>query len=161
MATIDKRGVAARLRSLMTAPVDQVAQWLHVSEAALRAAVQSLGPRPTVEIVVAASMYYGVDPAWIVAEAYDPDALRAAAEGDLDGTTAAVLKILRTAEFEGALDERGSMRAVRRADQAVTEFSRPARDRVAADRSETESSSRGASTAPLTGSRKPTSREAR
>jgi len=161
MATIDKRGVAARLRSLMTAPVDQVAQWLRVSEAALRAAVQSLGPRPTVEVIVAASMYYGVDPAWIVAEAYDAEALRAAAEGDLDATTAAVLKILRTAELEGACDERGSMSAGRQADRAITEFSRLARDRVTADRPETESSSRSVAATPSVPSRKPASREAR
>ena len=107
MATIDKRGVAARLRSLMTAPVEQVARWLHVSEAAIRAAVQSLGPRPTIEVVVAAAIYYGVDPAWILADAYDPDALRAAAEGDVDATTAAVVKMLRAGELESAFDEPG------------------------------------------------------
>ena len=134
MAIIDKRAVAARLRSLMTAPVDQVARWLHVSDAAVRAAVQSLGPRPTIEVIVAASIYYGVDPAWILAEAYDPDALRAAAEGDLDATTAAVVRMLRASELESAYDETESLIARRPTDQTVTEFSRPARDRTSADR---------------------------
>ena len=130
MATIDKRSIAERLRSLMTAPVEQVARWLHVSEAALRAAVQSLGPRPTIEVVVAASIYYGVDPAWILADAYDPDALRAAAEGDVDATTAAVVKILKTVELDAAYDERGTA-SLRRSDAPVLEFSRLRRERVA------------------------------
>jgi hypothetical protein len=138
MTTIDKRSIAARLRSLMTAPVEQVARWLHVSEAALRAAVQSLGPRPTIEVVVAASIYYGVDPAWILADDYDPDALRAAAEGDVNATTAAVVKILRTVELDAGHDEPRLMTSARRRDQAVTEFSRLARDRVTADQRERE-----------------------
>ena len=134
MTIIDRRAVAARLRSLMTAPVEQVARYLHVSEAALRAAVHGFGPRPTVEVIVAASVYYGVDPAWIVTESYDPDALRAAAEGDIDATTASVLKILRTAELEIAYDEHDARPARRFADEAVTEFSRASRDAIKADR---------------------------
>ena len=137
MATIDKRSIAARLRSLMTAPVEQVARWLHVSEAALRAAVQSLGPRPTIEVVVAASIYYGVDPAWILADDYDPDALRAAAEGDVEATTSAVVNILRTAELDVAFDERATV-SLRRPDAPVVEFSRLRRDRVVADQRDAE-----------------------
>jgi transcriptional regulator with XRE-family HTH domain len=133
MTIVDRRAVAARLRNLMTAPVEQVARYLHVSEAALRAAVHGLVPRPTVEVIVAASVYYGVDPAWIVAESYDPESLRAAAEGDLDATTASVLKMLRAAELDVAYDERKSPFARRRADEAVTEFSRLDRDAIKAD----------------------------
>lgn len=157
MATIDKRGIAARLTSLMTAPVEQVARWLHVSEAALRAAVQSLGPRPTIEVVVAASIYYGVDPAWILADAYDPDALRAAADGDVDATTAAVVKILRTAELDVAYDE-GRAASLRRSDTPVLEFSRLRRERVA-DQYDTEAPRGQGGSRSSEASRRSTSRE--
>lgn len=148
MTIIDRRAVAARLGSLMTAPVEQLARYLHVSEAAIRAAVHSLVPRPTVEVIVAASVYYGVDPAWIMAESYDPDALRAAAEGDLDATTAAVLKILRTAELEIAYDEHESSTTHRRLDEAVTEFSRLDRNSVIADRRNSDASRPGPKSEP-------------
>lgn len=133
MTLIDRRAVAARLRSLMTAPVEQVARYLHVSEATLRAAVNSLVPRPTVEVIVAAAVYYGVDPAWIVTESYDPESLRAAAEGDLDATTASVVKLMRAAELDFSYNEQEMLSARRRADEAVSEFSRLDRDAIRAD----------------------------
>jgi transcriptional regulator with XRE-family HTH domain len=150
---IDRRAVAARLRSLMTAPVEQLARYLHVSEAAIRAAVNSLMPRPTVEVVVAAAIYYGVDPAWIMAESYDPDALRAAAEGDLDATTASVMKMLRAAELELAHDDHDARPNSRFADEAVAEFSRPNRDAIKADQPAPSSQRRDEATPPRSTSR--------
>jgi uncharacterized protein (DUF1684 family) len=133
MENIDKRGVAARLRSLMTGPLDQVARWLNVSEAAVRAAIQQFAPRPTTGVIVAAAIHYGVDPAWIVAADYDPDALRAAAEGDVDATTAAVLKLFRAAELDVVRDDSRST-ALLPTDETVVEFSRPSGDAGQADR---------------------------
>jgi transcriptional regulator with XRE-family HTH domain len=153
MTIIDRRAVAARLRSLMTAPVEQVARFLHVSEAAIRAAVNSLVPRPTVEVIVAAAIYYGVDPAWIVAESYDADALRAAAEGDLDATTASVMKMLRAAELEFAHDEYDARPGRRFAEETVAEFSRANRDAIKADRPAPSSQSRDPATPPRSTSR--------
>jgi anthranilate phosphoribosyltransferase len=133
MTTIGRRAVVERLRSLMTAPLEQVARGLQVSEAALRAAVHGAWARPTVEVIVAASVYYGVDPAWIMAGSYDADALRAAAEGDVAATTASVLKMMRSAEVDVVYDEHAAHPTRTFADEAVAEFSRPNRNGITAD----------------------------
>ena len=144
----------------MTAPVEQVARYLHVSDAALRAAVHSLVPRPTVEVIAAASVYYGVDPAWIVTDSYDPESLRAAAEGDLNATTASVLKIMRAAELDFSYHEQETLFTRLPVDEAVTEFSRLDRDAIKADRPASSQQRRGAAAAPPR-STNPSSREER
>ena len=66
-------------RSLMT-----VAKALAVEEQSLRVSIDEIAPFPTLDVLVAATRHYGVDPHWLVTGVYDPatHASAAAAEDE-------------------------------------------------------------------------------
>jgi len=68
--------IAARLRRLFSGqdggdPALTAAR-ISVSEVALRMSIDELAPHPTLEVLIAAIRYYGVDPQWLLTGEYSP-----------------------------------------------------------------------------------------
>jgi hypothetical protein len=95
----DRAGVAARLRALIDNPEHLepgvVARQLGVSEVVLRMSIDEESPRPTIEVLVAAIRYFGVDPSWLLTGEYDSGLHRQAIEGDRDTTAAVVSDVVQ------------------------------------------------------------------
>jgi len=71
----DRFGIAARLRVLlaksMEAGLPAVAKTLAVAEHSLRISVDEASPYPSIDVLVAVTRQYGVDPGWLVTGEYD------------------------------------------------------------------------------------------
>ena len=85
MAILDRNGIAARLRGLLTGPdhddLGATAARLGVEEVSLRMSIDELSPHPTVDVMTAVIHQYGVDPTWLLTGVYNPATHRAAVEG--------------------------------------------------------------------------------
>lgn len=70
----DSSLIAARLRSLMAndlANADGISRQLGVSVSALMLSIDEASPHPTLEVIVGAVRWYGVDPTWLITGNYD------------------------------------------------------------------------------------------
>ena len=76
MTAFDRSAIAARIRGLLAgqdgADPAVAAQRLGVDEVGLRMSMDDLAPNPTVDVVAAIVLAYGVDPTWLLTGAYDP-----------------------------------------------------------------------------------------
>jgi hypothetical protein len=86
LATIDRTGIAERLRALLAGQDDddltRAAARLGVEELSLRMSIDALSPHPTVEVLAAVIQEYGVDPTWLLTGRYDAGTHRVAMESD-------------------------------------------------------------------------------
>lgn len=93
MAILDRAGIAARLRGLLSGQDDgdlsTTAARLGVEEVSLRMSIDELSPHPTVEVMTAIIHHYAVDPTWLLTGNYNPATHRAAVEG-LSSVTAEI-----------------------------------------------------------------------
>jgi hypothetical protein len=85
---LDRDGIAARLRGLIggqnEGELGDVARRLGVDEVSLRMSIDDVSPYPTVDVLAAVVLTYGVDPTWLVSGDYSPDAHRNVADGGRD-----------------------------------------------------------------------------
>ena len=85
MTHIDTRhAIAARIRALTSCEDPgpcEAALRLGVSEDALRAAMDYVDPSPSVDVLAAVVVLYGVDPTWLTSGGYDVATHRTAMEG--------------------------------------------------------------------------------
>jgi hypothetical protein len=84
MTNIDTlHAIAARIRALISCEDPgpaEAAMRLGVTEEALRAAMDYMDPNPSVEVLAAVVVLYGVDPTWLMSGGYDVSTHRAAME---------------------------------------------------------------------------------
>jgi lambda repressor-like predicted transcriptional regulator len=84
--TIDRSGVAARLRELLFASAPPgtgvIAETLGVRESMLRDSIDVARPHPWIEVLLAVIRRYGVDPTWILTGRYDHATHREALEDE-------------------------------------------------------------------------------
>jgi hypothetical protein len=75
MTAFDRAAIAARIRGLLAGQDggDHVvaARRLGVDEVGLRMSIDELAPNPTVNVVAAVVLAYGVDPTWLLTGQYD------------------------------------------------------------------------------------------
>ena len=81
----DRTEIAARIRGLIAGqdggdPAGAAAR-LHVDEVGLRMSIDELAPNPTVDVIAAVVVFYGVDPAWLLTGEYDAATHRGILEG--------------------------------------------------------------------------------
>ena len=85
---MDKAGIAARLRGLLAGQDDDdighIATRLGVDELSLRLSVDDLAPYPTVDVLAAVVLAYGVDPTWLITGHYSPTTHRTVADAPMD-----------------------------------------------------------------------------
>jgi hypothetical protein len=85
---LDKAGIAARLRGLLMGQDDgdlgHIATRLGVDELSLRLSVDDLAPYPTVDVLAAVVLAYGVDPTWLLTGNYSPTTHRTVADAPMD-----------------------------------------------------------------------------
>ena len=71
----DRVAIAARIRGLISGQDDgdptASARRLHVDEIGLRMSIDELAPNPTVDVIAAIVVAYGVDPTWLLTGRYD------------------------------------------------------------------------------------------
>ena len=72
----DRAAIADRIRGLIGGQHGGdpaiVARELHVDEIGLRMSIDELAPNPTIDVVAAVVIAYGVDPSWLLTGEYDP-----------------------------------------------------------------------------------------
>jgi hypothetical protein len=75
MAGFDRAAIAARIRGLLAAQdgadPEAAARRLGIDEVGLRMSIDELAPNPTVDVVAAIVLAYGVDPTWLLTGDYD------------------------------------------------------------------------------------------
>jgi len=75
MAAVDRLAIAARIRGLLSGQDGSdpaaSARRLGVDEVGLRMSIDDLAPNPTVDVVAAIVLAYGVDPTWLLTGTYD------------------------------------------------------------------------------------------
>jgi hypothetical protein len=85
---LDKTGIASRLRGLIGGQNEgnhaEIARRLGVDEVSLRMSVDELSPYPTVDVLAAVVLAYGVDPQWLITGEYSSSTHRQTAEGSRD-----------------------------------------------------------------------------
>ena len=83
---MDRAGIAERLRGLIggqnEGDLGAIARRLGVDELSLRLSVDDFSPYPTVDVLAAVVLAYGVDPTWLLTGTYSSVTHRSAAEGD-------------------------------------------------------------------------------
>lgn len=81
MKGFDRIAIAARIRGLIAGQDDGdyavSARRLHVDEIGLRMSIDDLAPNPTVDVIAAIVLAYGVDPTWLLTGDYDSATHRA------------------------------------------------------------------------------------
>jgi hypothetical protein len=84
MKGFDRIAIAARIRGLISGQdggdVTACAQRLHVDEVGLRMSMDDLAPNPTIDVIAALVIAYGVDPSWLLTGDYDSATHRAILE---------------------------------------------------------------------------------
>lgn len=85
---MDRAGIASRLRGLIGGQNEgshaEIARRLGVDEVSLRMSVDELSPYPTVDVLAAVVLAYGVDPQWLITGEYSTSSHRQAAESSRD-----------------------------------------------------------------------------
>ncbi|MEX2178752.1 MAG: hypothetical protein WD801_08595 [Gemmatimonadaceae bacterium] len=83
---MDRHGIAERIRGLVggqnEGDLAVIAHRLEVDEVSLRMSVDALSPYPTVDVLAAVVLTYGVDPTWLLTGEYDTRSHRHVADGD-------------------------------------------------------------------------------
>ena len=78
-----RRDIAERLRKLLpTEDVSAAAERLGVEELSLRMSIDELSPFPTIDVLAAVIMHYGVDPSYLLTGDYDPATHRKLVDAD-------------------------------------------------------------------------------
>lgn len=101
MATLDRHGIAARLRGLIEGQeggTEAAAARLGVDEASLRISIDAATPHPTLEVLAAAIEEYGIDPTWLLTGRYDAASHRAAMAGER-----AAIELVKDYVFRGSV----------------------------------------------------------
>jgi hypothetical protein len=101
LPSIDRIGIAARLRALLAGQDDddlsRTAARLGIEEVSLRMSIDALSPHPTVEVLAAVIQQFGVDPSWLLTGRYDATTHRTSIESeDIQG---AVRDLMVSREF--------------------------------------------------------------
>lgn len=95
MHHIDNRAIAGRLRALIgSRPLKDAAAQLAVSEAALRCSIDPDTPYPTIDVLVGAALFFGVDPTWILRGEYELATHRLVLDGGANDVTRAIQWLL-------------------------------------------------------------------
>jgi hypothetical protein len=93
----DLQAIAARIRGLLGDQdgngLEASARRLGVSEVSLRISLDRDDPRPTIDIIAAVALHYGVDLAWLVTGEYDIDTHRQVIEDDSQATLAGLQRL--------------------------------------------------------------------
>lgn len=75
MNGFDRIAIAARIRGLIEGQDGgdpaECARRIHVDEIGLRMSIDELAPNPTINVLVAIVVAYGVDPTWLLTGEYD------------------------------------------------------------------------------------------
>jgi hypothetical protein len=106
MSGFDRAAIAARIRDLLAGQDDGdpaiAARRLGVDEVGLRMSIDDLAPNPTVDVVAAIVLAYGVDPTWLLTGNYDSAVHRFALE-DPRAVGEAVARMMFAADAAPAL----------------------------------------------------------
>lgn len=94
---LNSDGIAARLRGLIGGQhlgnLGAVAAKLGVDEVSLRMSIDELAPYPTVDVLAAVIIEYGVDPSWLLTGEYNKSTHRNSAEA-ARGQAASVIRAM-------------------------------------------------------------------
>lgn len=83
MDSKSRRDIAERLRKLLPdEDLSSVAQRLGVEELSLRMSIDELSPFPTLDVLAAVVMHYGIDPSYLLTGEYDAATHRKLADAD-------------------------------------------------------------------------------
>ena len=82
---MDRSGIARRLRGLLGGQdggdFAAIARRLGVEEVSLRMSVDELSPFPTIDVLSAVVITYGIDPTWLITGDYNPVTHRTVDDG--------------------------------------------------------------------------------
>lgn len=82
---MDRTAIARRLRGLLGGQdggdLSAISRRLGVEEVSLRMSVDELSPFPTIDVLSAVVIAYGVDPTWLITGDYNPATHRSVDEG--------------------------------------------------------------------------------
>ena len=96
---LDRIGIAARLRGLiggqLSGDIGAVARKLAVDEVSLRMSIDPLAPYPTLDVLSAVVVVYGVDPTWLITGDYDSGTHRSVAESEPERAHSHMRDLLR------------------------------------------------------------------
>lgn len=94
----DRFGISARLRVLlaksMEAGLPDVAKTLGVAEHSLRLSVDETSSYPSIDVLVAVTRRYGVDPSWLVTGDYDAATHLLATTAEEEGHPSAIHRLI-------------------------------------------------------------------
>jgi len=97
MKGFDRIAIAARIRGLIAGQDGgdpaECARRIHVDEIGLRMSIDELAPNPTVNVIIAIIVSYGVDPTWLLTGNYDAATHRAVLE-DMEPVERAVSRLM-------------------------------------------------------------------
>lgn len=96
---MDRIGIAGRLRGLIggqeQGDLGAVAAKLGVDEVSLRMSIDPLAPYPTLDVLSAIVLIYGVDPNWLLTGDYNSATHRSAADAEPDKMLGSMRDLLR------------------------------------------------------------------
>lgn len=96
---MDRSAIAARLRGLIGGQeggeLGAVAAKLGVDEVSLRMSIDALAPYPTLDVLSAVIVTYGVDPTWLITGDYNSGTHRSVADTDPARMPEAMREVLR------------------------------------------------------------------
>jgi hypothetical protein len=105
---LDRNGIAARLRGLIGGQehgdLGAIAARLGVDEVSLRMSVDHLAPYPTLDVLAAIVVTYGVDPTWLLTGDYNPSTHRSVADASQERLLHSMREILRVPDQVGGGD---------------------------------------------------------
>jgi hypothetical protein len=85
--SVDRAAIAERIRGLFSGQSENdpaaAALRLGVDEVRLRSTIDGLAPTPTLDVIVAIVVAYGVDPTWLLTGNYDPGVHRNVLAGEV------------------------------------------------------------------------------
>lgn len=102
---MDRNGIAGRLRGLIggqeRGDLGAVAAKLGVDEVSLRMSIDPLAPYPTLDVLSAIVLVYGVDPTWLITGNYNSATHRSAAETAPERMAEAMGEMMRALHSRG------------------------------------------------------------
>jgi hypothetical protein len=86
MKGFDRIAIAQRIRGLIAGQDGgdpaECARRINADEIGLRMSIDELAPNPTIDVIVAIVLAYGVDPSWLLTGEYDTATHRSILEGE-------------------------------------------------------------------------------